>query len=175
MMGALGRRLERLRTGEGLPHGLYWHIFNFWPALVGAGGRVTHVSEDWTEIDVRLPLNWRTRNYVGTIFGGSIYAATDPYVMLMLMKQLGGDYVVWDKGARISFKRPGTETLYARFRLPAEATRAIRAEVDEQQKIEWVYSLDLKDASGRVCATIDKRLYIARRCWHEERQARRGR
>jgi acyl-coenzyme A thioesterase PaaI-like protein len=175
MKDRLLRRLARLRAGEGVPHRLYWHIFNVWPAIVGAGGRVTRVSEDWTEIDVRLPLSWRTRNYVGTIFGGSIYAATDPYVMLMLMKQLGDSYVVWDKGARIAFKRPGSETLFAHFRLPAETTAELKARVDESDKIEWVYSLDLKDSAGRVCATIDKRLYIARRDWHEARQARRGR
>jgi acyl-coenzyme A thioesterase PaaI-like protein len=101
--------LKRLKTGEGVPFGLYWHIFNWWPALRGTGGRVTRVSEDWTEIDVRIPLNWRTRNYVGTIFGGSMYAASDPYVMLMLMRQLGDGYIVWDKGARITFKRPGDD------------------------------------------------------------------
>lgn len=174
-MGALNRKLVALREGRGIPHRIYWHLFNVWPALVGAGGRVTHVAEDWTELDVRLPLSWRTRNYVGTIFGGSIYAATDPYAMLMLLRQLGDDYVVWDKGARIAFKRPGTTTLYARFRIPRELAEDLRAQVDEHNKIDWTYSLDLKDQDGKVYATIEKQLYIARRDWYEARQARRGR
>lgn len=173
-MRLLRDRLARLKRGEGIPHRFYWHIFNLWPALVGAGGRVTHVSEDWTELDVRLPLTWRTRNYVGTIFGGSIYAATDPYVMLMLMRQLGDGYVVWDKGARISFKRPATTTLHAQFRLPRELVADLKARVDELDKLDWVYSLDLKDTAGGVHATIDKQLYIARRDWYEARQARRA-
>lgn len=175
MFASLRQRLARLRAGEGVPHRIYWHIFNVWPALVGTGGRVTHASEDWTELDVRLPLTWRTRNYVGTIFGGSIYAATDPYAMLMLIRQLGDDYVVWDKGAQISFKRPGTETLYAEFRIPAELVAELRERVDRENKLDWTYSLDLKDASGRLYARVDKRLYIARRDWYEERQRRRGR
>jgi acyl-coenzyme A thioesterase PaaI-like protein len=165
--------ISRLRRR--LPHALDWRVFNIWPAIVGTGGRVTHVSEDWTEVDVRLPLTWRTRNYVGTIFGGSIYAATDPYVMVMLIRQLGDDYVVWDKGARVAFKRPGTETLYTSFRIPAELTSELKAQVDEHNKLDWVYSLDLKDASGKVCATIDKQVYIARKDWYVARQERRGR
>ncbi len=165
--------IRRLR--ERLPHALDWRVFNIWPAIVGTGGRVTHVSEDWTEIDVRVPLNWRTRNYVGTIFGGSIYAATDPYVMVMLIRQLGEDYVVWDKGAKVAFKRPGTETLYAEFRLPAALVAELRAQVDDQNKLDWVYSLDLKDAAGKIYATVDKQVYIARKDWYQERQARRGR
>lgn len=165
--------LDDLRQGKGVPHRIYWHLFNVWPALVGTGGRVRHVSADWTELDVRLPLNWRTRNYVGTIFGGSIYASTDPYVMLMLMHQLGDDYVVWDKSARISFKRPGTTTLWARFRLPRELVEDLKAQVDEHNKLDWVYSLDLKDDAGQIYATIDKQLYIARKDWYNARQERR--
>ncbi|MGB0871607.1 MAG: DUF4442 domain-containing protein, partial [Solirubrobacterales bacterium] len=91
-----------------MPFPVYWRMFNFWPALRGTGMRVTRVTRDWTELDIRLKLNWRTRNYVGTIFGGSIYAAADPFFMVMILRQIGDDYVVWDKSARITFKRPGT-------------------------------------------------------------------
>lgn len=175
MLRRLRTRLIALRSGDGVPHRIYWHIFNVWPALVGTGGRVTHASEDWTELDVRLPLTWRTRNYVGTIFGGSIYAATDPYAMLMLMRQLGDEYVVWDKGARIAFKRPGDRTLYARFRIGPDVVSEIKRQVDEQNKLDWTYSLDLKDEDGRIYATIDKQLYIAKKDWYQARQERRGR
>ncbi len=72
--------------------------FNLFPAFRGTGGRVTYVSDDFREVRVRVPLNWRTRNYVGTIFGGSLYGAVDPFYMIMLTQTLGPDYVVWDKG-----------------------------------------------------------------------------
>lgn len=165
--------IKRLR--ERLPHALDWRVFNIWPAIVGTGGRVTHVSRDWTELDVKLPLTWRTRNYVGTIFGGSIYAATDPYVMVMLIRQLGDDYVVWDKSGRVSFKRPGTVTLHAQFRLPKERVAALKSEVDAKNKLDYSYSIDLKDADGKVYATVDKTVFIARKDWFNQRQQRRGR
>ncbi len=166
--------LRRLKTGEGVPFALHWRTFNVWPALLGTGGRVVHVSRDWTELDVKLPLTWRTRNYVGTIFGGSIYSAVDPYAMLMVMRQLGDDYVVWDKSARIQFKRPGTETLYARFRIPKETADELRLRADAENKFDWHYSLDLKDEDGRVYATVDKVIFIARKEWFKEREARRA-
>jgi acyl-coenzyme A thioesterase PaaI-like protein len=173
-MNAFKRLLVRMRNGDGVPHRLYWQVYNIWPALRGTGGRVTHVSEDWTELDVKLPLNWRTRNYFGTIFGGSLYSSTDPYVMLMLVRQLGPEYIVWDKGARISFKRPGTTTLYAKFRVPAELAAELKAKVDAENKTEYTYSLDLKDAEGKVYATIDKVVFIARKDWFKAREARRA-
>ncbi len=70
--------------------------FNLFPAYRGTGGRVTYVSADFREVRVKLPLSLRTRNAVGTIFGGSIYAVVDPHYMIMLMKCLGPEYVVWD-------------------------------------------------------------------------------
>ena len=89
--------------------------FNFLPAFRCTGGRITYISGDWREVRVKVPLSWRTRNYVGTIYGGSMYGAVDPIYMVMLIKILGPDYVVWDKAASIRFKKPGTGTLFAKF------------------------------------------------------------
>lgn len=81
-------------------------FFNFFPAYRGTGGRVAYIAGDWQEVRVRLPLSWRTRNYVGTIYGGSIYASVDPIYMLMLMKILGSDYIVWTRPRRSGLENP---------------------------------------------------------------------
>ena len=75
---------------------------------------------------LELPLSWRTRNYVGTIFGGSIYSAVDPIYLLMLIRRLAPDFIVWDKAARIEFLKPGRETLHARFVINDAELAAIR-------------------------------------------------
>ena len=137
--------------------------FNLFPAYRGTGARVTYIAADLREIHVRLPLNWRTRNYVGTIFGGSIYAAVDPIYMLMLIWSLGPGYVVWDKSARVRFKLPGRSTLHAHFRLEEDELRAIKSELERARSVDRVYSVELKDAAGRVHATVEKTIYIRRR------------
>jgi acyl-coenzyme A thioesterase PaaI-like protein len=134
--------------------------FNFFPAYRGTGARITYIAGDWREIRIKLPLNWRTRNYVGTIYGGSMYAAVDPIYMVMLIKILGPDYVVWDKSAAIRFKRPGRSTLYARFVLDEQEVEAIRSELKEQASVNRVYSVDLTDDKGAVHATVEKTIYI---------------
>ena len=112
---------------------------------------------------MRLPLSWRTRNYVGTIFGGSLYGAVDPVYMIMLIKALGPEYLVWDKAATIRFIRPGRETLRATFRITAEEVEALRAEVDRAGKVERTYSVELLNAAGVVHAHCDKLLSIRKR------------
>ena len=78
-------------------------LFNLYPPFWGSGVRVTYIADDWSEMRVELRLNWRSRNYVRTLFGGSMYVAADPFYMVMLIERLGRGYIVWDKAASILF------------------------------------------------------------------------
>jgi hypothetical protein len=138
-------------------------LFNWFPAYRGTGARVTYIADDWREIRIRLPLSWRTRNYVGTIFGGSIYAAIDPMYMLMLIKILGPDYIVWDKAATIRFRKPGREELYATFTIAPDDVDAIRDAVANNGKTEKEFALDLVNAKGEVHASFTKLISIRHR------------
>lgn len=137
--------------------------FNFFPASGGTGGRVTYIADDWHEVRIRIPLSWRTRNYVGTIYGGSLYGAVDPIYMLMLMKILGPNYIVWDKAATIRFKKPGREELYAVFKLSHEEIAEIRRLAETERSVDRIYELELVDRAGIVYAQIDKTLYISKK------------
>jgi acyl-coenzyme A thioesterase PaaI-like protein len=137
--------------------------FNFFPAYRGTGARVVYIAEDYRDIRVKIPLSWRTRNYVGTIYGGSIYAGIDPIYMLMLIKNLGSDYIVWDKAAQIRFKRPGKETLYADFLLTEEELNEIKMLLANARSIDRIYMVKLADAKGKVHTEIEKTLYIAKK------------
>ena len=137
--------------------------FNIHPAYRGTGGRVTYISSDFREITVRVPLSRRTRNYVGTIFGGSMFGAVDPMYMIMLMKNLGSGYVVWDKSASIRFRRPGRSALTAKFTLDQSELDEIRSALAESSATERVYEIDLVDVEGNVCASVEKRIHIRRK------------
>ncbi len=137
--------------------------FNFFPAYRGTGARITYIAHDWREMRIKLPLNWRTRNYVGTIFGGSLYGAVDPLYMVMLIKVLGPQYIVWDKEATIHFKQPGRTTLYATFAIDQQELQTIREELVDKPKIDRVYRVDLADADGNVAASVQKTIHIRRK------------
>jgi len=138
-------------------------MFNFWPCYRGSGGRVTYIARDFREIRVRLRLSLRTYNYVGTIYGGSMYAAVDPLYMFMLIQNLGPEYVVWDKAATIHFKKPGRTTLFARFVIDDAELAAIRQALIGAPSIDRVYTIDLADKDGVIHAIVEKTLYIRRR------------
>ena len=137
--------------------------FNLFPAYCSTGARITYISHDFREVVVRLPLSWQTRNVVGTIFGGSMYAAVDPVYMLMLIKNLGPDYVVWDRSACIDFKKPGRTALFARFQIDGAELDTIRRELEQVRHVDRVYHVDLVDEQGTVHASVEKVVYIRRK------------
>lgn len=137
--------------------------FNLFPAYRGTGARITYIADDWREIRIRLPLSWRTRNYVGTIFGGSMFGAADPIYMVMLIRALGPAYVVWDKAASIRYRRPGRTTLYARFAIDEAELGAIRAALETERAVERTYTVVLADADGVTHAEVEKVLHIRRK------------
>lgn len=121
------------------------------------------MAADFREIRIHVDLSWRTRNYVGTIFGGSLYSAVDPVYMIMLIRILGPAYVVRDKAATIRFKRPGRGRLLARFEISEDETTAIRRELDTRDSVDRIYEVSLVDGEGVVHATVEKVIYIGRK------------
>ncbi len=136
---------------------------NLWPCYLGTGARVTLIAGDWREVRVRLPLSWRTRNYVGSIFGGSLYAAVDPFYMIMLMKNLGPEVVVWDKAASIRFRRPGRTPLTATFSLDESELVEIRRRLRSEPKLDRTYTVQLVDGTGVVHAEVEKVIHMSLR------------
>lgn len=134
--------------------------FNLFPAYWCTGARITYLADDFREVRIEIPLNLRTRNYVGTVFGGSIYAAVDPVYMLMLIRNLGSDVEVWDKSARIRFLRPGRGTLHARFVLEDEEIRTIREALRARPKVDRTYHVEVVSDDGTPHAEVEKVIHV---------------
>jgi acyl-coenzyme A thioesterase PaaI-like protein len=136
-------------------------FINFYPPLLGAGIRSRTVDE--LTIDVEMKLTALNRNIVGVHFGGSLYAMCDPWFMLILMRALGRDYIVWDKAAGIRFVSPGRGTVRAHFHIPQERVDEIRAAADRDGKLEPTFTVDVLDTEGKMVAQVEKLLYVRRK------------
>jgi acyl-coenzyme A thioesterase PaaI-like protein len=136
---------------------------NFWPPFLGMGIRVIRIAPDMKAVDVEMKLRFWNANYVGTQFGGSLFAMTDPFYMLMLMANLGRDYIVWDKAATIRYRKPGKGTVRAEFRLSDIQIDDIREKLKTQPKYEPVFSVEVKDEAGVVIAEVEKVIYVRRK------------
>lgn len=138
-------------------------LINFYGPFLGAGVKLEHMTNDFREAKVSMKLTFYNRNYMGTQFGGSLYAMVDPWYMLMLIKNLGKDYIVWDKAATINFRKPGKGTVYADFKLTEGHLNEIKKRLENETKLDYVFKVDIKDDAGKLIADVDKVLYIRKK------------
>ncbi|TZF80641.1 DUF4442 domain-containing protein [Cognatilysobacter lacus] len=136
---------------------------NLWPPFLATGIRVTRLAADWRHARVELRLRPWNRNAVGTHFGGSLFAMTDPFWMLLVMRGLGRDYMVWDRSGTIDFLKPGRGVVHAEFRLDDAALEAIRVgTADGARHLHW-FETAVVDAAGDTVALVRKQVYARRK------------
>jgi hypothetical protein len=145
--------------------------FNMFPAYRGTGGRICFLSHDWRDVHVKLKLTWKTKNYVGTVFGGSIYGAVDPIYMIQLINILGNDFVVWDKSANIYFLKPIKSPVYARFQITNEILEDIRHKINADKKYVINLPVEFLDKNGVVYAKVEKAIYIADKSYYKNKKS----
>jgi acyl-coenzyme A thioesterase PaaI-like protein len=140
---------EQLRVG-----------INAWPTFAAQKVTVESIAADWSEAVVRLDLTPENGNYFGTAFGGSLFSMIDPFIVILLAKQLGPDYLVWDKVVEIDFVRPGTGPVTATVQIPLGAIDEIRAATAAGEKLLRWFEVPLLAENGSVVAVQRRQIYV---------------
>ena len=138
-------------------------ILNLYPPYLGAGVKVTYISEDWKELHVSMSLHWFNRNAVGTHFGGSLYSMIDPHLMLLLMQLLGKDYLVWDKTAGIEFIKASKKKVTSKLKISNEDLKVIRQKTKNGEKYFSYFVIEIKDEDDDLVARVKKTIYVRRK------------
>ena len=151
---------------------IYKYGFNWSPMYRRSTGKILTVSEDLMYVKIKIPLSIKNKNYVGTIFGGSLFSATDPIYMIQLMNILGNNYVVWDKSATIKFKRPAKETVFAEFIFSEEDINLIKEKVLKHGEFDLIKTPNIVDKNGVTIAELSKTIYVADKLFYKEKRKR---
>ncbi|HEU4773944.1 MAG TPA: DUF4442 domain-containing protein [Lysobacter sp.] len=139
------------------------HGLNLWPPFLFSGVHVREIGAAYRHAHVELRMRPWNRNYVGTHFGGSLFAMTDPFWMLLVMQSLGRDYIVWDQAGTIEFVKPGRGTVHARFALDEAILDELRdATASGDKALRW-FDTHITDKTGEVVARVRKQLYVRRK------------
>ena len=145
-------------------------LMNWYPMYFGTGGRILFWAADSRELHLRLRLSAWTYNIVGTIFGGSMFSAADPFYMVLLKRNLGDGFVVWDKSAHIRFRKPGRKALYTKYLLDNELLEDIRRDVAAKGETERTFRIEWLDADGVLHAEIERICYVADAEFYQEKK-----
>ena len=149
---------------------LFRVLFNLSPMYKRSCGKIIFASEDLHVVKIKIPLSYKNKNYVGSIFGGSLFAATDPIYMIQLMQILGKDYVVWDKKTDIKFRRPAYQHAFATFEFTTAEIEEIIQKVQSENEIDYTKKLYITDNNGTIFTDLDKTLYISSKAFYKEKR-----
>ena len=134
-------------------------------------GRLTYVSDDIQKVAIKIPLTYKNRNYVGSVFGGSLFSATDPIFMIQLLSILNDNYVVWDKHASIRFRRPVKENAYVNFVITDEDLVKIKKGVADQKEIDFKKVIQITNKQKDIVfAEVTKIIYVADKEYYKEKR-----
>lgn len=124
---------------------------------------VKKIHKGFTGVDVKINRSFFTTNLGNSIFGGTIFSATDPFYALLfgqLMQRKGFKITVWLKSAEIQYLKPGRSdlnyTIVVDDGMIADAENALRID----GKFVRTYPIDIFDTSGELCATALNEVYI---------------
>lgn len=148
---------------------IYKYGFNWSPMYRRTTAKLIEVSDDLHKVVISLNLNWKNRNYAGSIFGGSMLAATDPIYMIQLIEILGENYVVWDKSVEARYRKPAKSRIFGEFIFTPQEIENIKQEVAHKNEIDILKTMHLLDAKQNKIATFNKTLYIADKAFYKQK------
>lgn len=148
---------------------IYKYGFNWSPMYRRTTAKLIEVSDDLHKVVISLNLNWKNRNYAGSIFGGSMLAATDPIYMIQLIQILGDNYVVWDKSVEARYRKPAKSRIFGEFIFTPQEIEKIKQDVASKNEIDILKTMHLMDAKQNKIATFNKTLYIADKQFYKQK------
>ncbi len=138
-------------------------VMRLYPPLFFQRIWVKKFHKGFTGVDVVIHYSFFNRNSNGSIFGGTIFAATDPlYAFLFgqLFARKGYKTIVWLKSARIQYIKPAKSNLYIHIKLSEAEIEELAQELNEVGKIVKNFSIELRDKRGEICAIANNEVYL---------------
>ena len=133
--------------------------FELYPPFFLMRVRILDLSDDWSMVRIRLPLNWVSANAAGNMFGGYQASLADPVPALACLKRFP-DYRVATKKLEIDFIRVGSSDLILQFDFSAEQLSRIERELAEHNRSTPCFSMQYVREDGQVCTEIKNTVAI---------------
>ncbi|MGY4386235.1 hypothetical protein ACVWYN_003286 [Pedobacter sp. UYP24] len=114
-------------------------------------------------VEVKINKSLFNNNYNNSIFGGTIYAATDPFYALLfdqLLQRQGFKVRIWLKSASIQYLKPGRSDLYFTIKITDDMLQDAIEALNTSGKFVKAYPMEITNAEGEICATVMNEVYI---------------
>ncbi|MEB0260760.1 MULTISPECIES: DUF4442 domain-containing protein [unclassified Mucilaginibacter] len=138
-------------------------IMRLYPPLLFQRICVVGFDKGFKGVRVKVFKSLFNKNYNGSIFGGTIFAAADPFYPVLfdrILKAPGSRFRIWSKSSRIDFLKPALSSLSFHIILTdADIEQALHA-LNTTGKYENAFPVEIYNTSNEVCAQLMNEVYI---------------
>jgi hypothetical protein len=128
-------------------------LLELYPPFVPMRIKVLEIAGNWRTVRILLPLNARSRNPGGVMFGGYQAALADPVAALACARVFPG-YSVWTRAMSISFDHGGNSDLEMRFSLTPGQEKDIRMQLESDGRSTPTFEYGYVRKDGVRCTVI---------------------
>src|SRR5262245_8780381 len=125
-------------------------LLELYPPFMPMRIKVLEISNHWRVVRIRLPLNARSRNPGGVMFGGYQAALADPIAALACARIFPG-FSVWTRAMTISFDHGGISDLEMRFSLTPAQENDIRIALQNEGRATPTFEYGYVREDGVRC------------------------
>ncbi len=141
---------------------LKW-LLRFYPPLFFQGIWIVGFDKEFRWVKVKIIKTFFNINYNKTLFGGTIFSASDPFYAILfdqILTRKGFKIRVWLKSAHIQYLKPGNSNLY--FRIHIAETEVYEAEhlLKTVGKFVKTYPIEILNEKGELCALVQNEVYV---------------
>jgi hypothetical protein len=141
---------------------LKW-IMRLYPPLLFQRIWVRGFNKGFKGVRVKIIKSIFNKNYNGSIFGGTIFAAADPFYPVLFDRVLntgGRKLKIWSKSSKINFLKPALSSLSFQIILSdADIELAIHT-LNTTGKYESSFPIDIYNNNNEVCVSLMNEVYI---------------
>lgn len=139
-------------------------LLNLYPPFIFNRIKIQSISKDFTEVKVKIKKSIWNKNMAGTIFGGTLFSAADPFIAVMYWQifsiRFNKKIIVWLKSAEIVYKKPADTDMFLYFKIDEEEILLAKKDLEEKGKHVSEYFVDLKNKQDEVCAIVKLNSYL---------------
>jgi hypothetical protein len=141
---------------------LKWAL-RFYPPLFFQRIWVLKFGHDFKSAEVKISKSSLNKNYNKTIFGGTIFSATDPFYALLfdqIFRKKGFKTRVWLKSASIQYLKPGNTDLYFKINVSDEDIKEAEIALNTVGKFVKTFPMEILNKHGEICALVNNEVYL---------------
>ncbi len=149
----LSSLIQRFFKKQLSPRQLKW-LMRLYPPLFFQGIKVLKIHDDFRGALIKVSKNLLNTNLQGSIFGGTLACAADPWYGVLfwqILKRHNIHAQVWVRVAELDFIKAATSSLYTQCIIPEEDVQQALQCLKQGEKFKKFYTMQFKDQSDELC------------------------